>query len=78
MIDKFYVIFFLQTLSAIMVYGLFAGLCLLPVVLSLIGSDPYPDADSVKSRKFRQRWYKSDLVSSDEIYKIPRPQLVSE
>ena len=59
-----------------MVYGLLAGLCLLPVVLSLIGPDPYPDAEDFKAPASSHIWYRSELMSRHMSLKIPRPQLV--
>ena len=65
-----------QTLTSIMGYGLFAGLCLLPVVLSLIGPNPYPDAEDLNTSTSPKIWYRSELMTPTKTLKIPRPQLV--
>ena len=59
-----------------MLYGLFAGLCLLPVILSLIGADPYPDAENFQAPPDGHNWYNSELMPRSRIWRIPRPQLV--
>ena len=67
---------YFQTLTSIMGYGLFAGLCLLPVVLSLIGPNPYPDAEDFNTSTSPKIWYRSELMTPTKTLKIPRPQLV--
>ena len=63
---------------SITLYGLFAGLVLLPVILSLIGPPPYPDAENFKAPPLSHNWYNSELMrANNKTWRIPRPQLVS-